>query len=115
MPDPAEADAIDVEAALRNVLAQLQQEPRRYRLFGLWWWPVKALLKGAGYGRDQLYLLGDYQGPGQAAMVPEMPLRETLAAAFAEFGHNARYPRPGGVVEDPEGELVTIFDADAGF
>lgn len=106
---------MDVPTALRNVLQQLQEEPQRYRLFGVWWWPVKALLKRAGYGPDQLYMLGSYQDATTAALVPKANLEETLVAAFEEFAQNARYPRADGQVEDPDGEVVTIYDEDAGF
>ncbi|WP_431860171.1 hypothetical protein [Azospirillum sp.] len=109
-----EAPGMDVHAALRNVLQQLQADPQRYRWFGVWWWPVKALLKRAGYGPDQLYMLGSYQDPETAALVPSEGLEATLRAAFEEYGSNARFGRPGGRVEGPDGELVTIYDEDAG-
>lgn len=105
----------DAHAALRNVVAQLQADASRYKAFGVWWWPIKALLKGAGYGRDQLYMLGDYVDREQAALVPEGGLAATMAAAFEAFGENIRYPHPGGEVETPDGELVVVLDADAGF
>jgi hypothetical protein len=105
--------ALDAAAVLQNVLQQLQSEPQRYKLFGIWWWPMKAMLKRAGYGPAQLYMLGSYQDPDTAALVPAANLQDTLAAAMEEYGQNARYPHPGGIVEDPDGELVTIFDADA--
>jgi hypothetical protein len=108
------AKPIDVPQALRNVVQMLQTDPKRYKYFGVWWWPVKALLKRAGYGPDQLYMLGSYQDANTAAMVPREGLEDTLRAAFTEYGHNARYGRSGGVVENPDGELVTIFDEDAG-
>lgn len=110
----SQAPTMDVHAALRNVLSQLQVEPRRYKLFGVYWWPVKALLKRSGYGPDQLGLLGAYQDPETAAMVPPAGLVETLRAAFLEYQANARYPRPDGRVENPDGELVSIIDPDAG-
>jgi hypothetical protein len=106
---------IDAAAALRNVLQQLQTEPRRYKLFGVWWPAMKALLKRAGYGPEQLYMLGDYQDQATAALVPSAGLEDTLVAALEEYGHNARFPHPDGLVEDPDGELVTIYDEDAGF
>ena len=37
-----------VDTALRNTLQQLQQGPRRYKLFGIYWWPMKDFLKAAG-------------------------------------------------------------------
>jgi hypothetical protein len=104
---------IDVHAAFRNVVQQLQVEPQRYKLFGVWWWPMKALLKRAGYGPDQIYMLGSYQDPETASQVPHEGLLETLQAAFAKFAFNATFPHPGGVVEAPDGEMVTIYDEDA--
>jgi hypothetical protein len=46
---------------------------------------------------------------------PADGLDATTADAFAEYGRNARFPHTGGVVEDQDGELVTVFDEDAGF
>jgi hypothetical protein len=106
---------LDPTRALRNVLQQLQTEPRRYKLFGVWWPAVKDLLKRAGYGPDQLYMLGDYQMPDIAALVPRAGLEDMLAAAFEEYGQNARYPHSDGLVEGPDGELVMVYDEDAGF
>ena len=105
---------IDVPVALRNVLSQLQIEPNRYRLFGIWWWPIKAMLKRSGYGPDQSFLLGSYQDPITAAMVPSAGLQDTLRAAFEEYGQNARFPHSDGTVEAPDGELVLVIDEDAG-
>jgi hypothetical protein len=34
-----------VDTALRNTLQLLQQEPRRYKLFGIYWWPMKDTTK----------------------------------------------------------------------
>ena len=84
---------------LAAAMQQLQQEPQRYKLFGIYWWPVKALLKRAGYGPDQLFLLGDYQDAAVAARVPKGSLEDTLTWAFEEYGQNARYPHPDGQVE----------------
>jgi hypothetical protein len=56
---PFEGICLSVDTALRNTLQQLQQDPRRYKLFGVYWWPVKEQLKLAGYGPDQLYMIYD--------------------------------------------------------
>jgi len=106
---------IDHTAALRNVLQQLQAEPKRYKLFGIYWWPVKALLKRAGYGPDQLYMLGSYQDADTAAMVPKLGLQDTMELAFAEYGDNAAFPHSDGMVENTDGEMVLVIDEDAGF
>jgi hypothetical protein len=105
---------IDPPVALRNALLLLQQQPQRYKLFGVWWWPVKALLKRQGYTTTDLYMLGDFVDPITAALVPTADLQGTLQAAFAEYGQNARYPHSDGMVEAPDGELVMVFDEDAG-
>jgi hypothetical protein len=44
-----------VDTALRNTLQHLQQDPRRYKLFGIYWWPMKDFLKAAGYGKDRTW------------------------------------------------------------
>lgn len=106
---------VDAKAALRNILQMLQEHPERYKTFGIWWWPVKALLRGAGYGPEQLYMLGRYQDPTTAALVPSLGIQDTLRRALAEHGQNMTFPHADGRVEDEDGDLVTIYDADAGF
>jgi hypothetical protein len=61
---------IAVDTAMRNMLQQLQQDPLCYKLFGIYWWPMKDFLKAAGYGKDQLYMLGDYRDAITADLVP---------------------------------------------
>jgi hypothetical protein len=100
--------------ALHNILAALQAKPESYKAFGVFWWPVKALLKGAGYGPDELYYLGSYTDPETAKQVPPGNLQETLGAALSEYSWNLTFPHANGQIEAPDGELVTIWDADAG-
>jgi hypothetical protein len=59
-------------------------------------------------------MLGSYQDQTTAALVPKMGLEETRRTAFEDYGQNARYPHPGGMIEDPDGEMVLIYDEDAG-
>ena len=106
---------VDVPATLTRILQQLQTDPWRYRCFGIYWWPVKAMLKRAGYTTENLAMLGTYQDPDPARLVPPMILQDTLQAALQEYGRNTRYPHPDGMVEDPDGELVRLWDEDAGF
>jgi hypothetical protein len=103
---------IAIPKALQNILQQLQEEPQRYRLFGVWWWPVKALLRRQ-YTVDNLYMLGTYQDATTAAMVPSANLQDTMRAALDEYAFNASFPHPAGMVESPDGEMVRLFDADA--
>lgn len=106
---------IDTTTALRNVMTQLQEQPQRYSLFGVYWWGMKKALIAGGYGPEQLYLLGPYVDLETAALAPELDAEPFMEAAFTEYGFNARYPHLDNQVEAPDGELVTIFDADAGF
>ena len=102
------------DAVLVNVLQQLQEEPQRYRLFGIYWWRIKAMLKGAGLGPAELYMLGDYVDHDMVDLVPDgLSDQDVLAEALAEYEQNARYPHADGMVEDNNGEMVRIFDEDA--
>lgn len=105
---------LDPKALARGIVQQLQEEPARYKLFSVWWWAVKAVLKRMGYGSVQLPMLGSYVDPEQAAMVPHGSLAETLAAAMEEYAQNACYPHSDGRVETPDGDMVLIVDEDAG-
>lgn len=113
-------EPIDVPAALRNIVAELQANPANYRRFGVWWWPVKLALHVTGMGPQVpgLSTLRPGQEPymdtEQAAMVTQRGVQDTLAAAFEEYGHNARFGRPNGQVEAPDGEVVTVYDPDIG-
>ena len=106
-------DVIDIKSALQNILQLLQTDPANYKKFGVYWWPVKALLREY-YTQDNLYLLGDYEDPDTASRVPDVGLKELLRLCFHEYQHNAAYGRNGGRVEDPDGEVVVIHDLDAG-
>lgn len=105
-------DAIDIEKAMRNTLAVLQADPARYRNFGVYWWPVKALLRRY-YTKDNLYLLGTYEDPDGASRVPRVGLQEMLELAFEEYEKNARLGMGGNQVEDADGESYMIYDQDA--
>lgn len=120
MSDTQEAAGIDVSRALRNIVNVLQENPANYRLFGVWWWPVKLALHVSGHGAEVPGLSNlprgkaPYMDPEQSAMVGGRGVQETLRAAFEEYGHNARTGRPGGKAETPDGEVVTIYDPDIG-
>lgn len=106
-------DAGEIEQTMRNVLDILQTDPARYRNFGIYWWPVKALLKRY-YTRDHLYLLGDYEDPDGASRVPRVPLQEMLQRAFQEYAQNARFNLGRNIVSDAADEPYRIYDEDAG-
>jgi hypothetical protein len=114
MSDPA-APTIDATEVLGNVMRDLQANPTRYRAFGVYWWPIKAMLKTAGYTTENLHYLGDYEDPETAALVPDGDLQTTLSRALTDYAYNVAYPHTGDQVESPTGELVLLWDADAGF
>jgi len=104
---------INPEVFARNCLQMLQQQPEYYRSFGIYWWPVKAILKHY-YGRDQLYMLGDYEDPIGAAAAPRVGLQEMLGLALEEQEHNVRDCMLPEWVQTPDGVDYFIFDQDAG-
>lgn len=77
---------MNVEMALRNTVALLQQHPGDYRKFGPYWWLVKAALIKAGYTRDNLSILGGYMPDDAASMINISSLQDGLSAAFSEYG-----------------------------
>ena len=106
---------IDPKTFAASTLQLLQQDPRRYRLFGVHWYLVKAVLKQF-YTRDNLHLLGDYV---DTAVTDRMPayanLNEALEHAVFEYRQNASFNMGRNVVEDPVGGgTFTLVDTDAG-
>jgi hypothetical protein len=105
---------IDPKTFAASTLQLLQQDPRRYRNFGCYWWLVKALLKQF-YTRDNLHLLGDYSDPEAMERMPaHTDLQEALAAAINEYQANASYG--AGAVEVPDqagGGTFLLVDPDA--
>ncbi len=106
---------IDPKTFAASTLQLLQQDPRRYRLFGVHWYLVKAVLKKF-YTRDNLHLLGDYM---DQSVIDRMPahadLQQALAAAVEEYRQNAAFNMGRAEVEDPTGGgTFTLVDTDAG-
>lgn len=105
---------IDTKTFAASTLALLQEDPRRYRAFGVYWYFVKAVLKRF-YTRDNLHLLGDYMDQSVIdRMPPHASLDEALAAAIEEYRQNATFNLGSNVVTDPSGEQFTLVDTDAG-
>lgn len=106
---------VDPQTFAKSTLQLLQQDPRRYRNFGVYWYFVKTLMRRY-YTRDNLYLLGEYMDPDTMAKMPQHEtLQGTLEAAIAEYRHNATYNLVSGLVDDLAGGGVTfLHDEDAG-
>ncbi len=105
---------MDPKTFAASTLQLLQEDPRRYRHFGAYWYLVKAVLKRF-YTRDNLHLLGDYM---DQSVIDRMPLHsglaDALACAIEEYRQNASFNLDSNVVTDAEGEAFTLIDTDAG-
>lgn len=105
---------MDPKTFAASTLQLLQEDPRRYRYFGAYWYLVKAVLKRF-YTRDNLHLLGDYM---DQSVIDRMPLHAGLADALAgaaeEYRQNASFNLGSNLVTDAEGEAFTLVDTDAG-
>lgn len=105
---------IDPKNFAASTLALLQDDPRRYRCFGAYWYFVKALLKRF-HTRDELHLLGDHMDQSVIErMPPHANLQEALAAAIEEYRQNASFNMGSNMVTDGEGEQFMLVDPDAG-
>lgn len=106
---------IDPKTFAASTLQLLQEDPRRYVLFGAYWYLVKAVLKKF-YARDNLHLLGDHTDADVAARMPEhADLQEALAGAVAEYRKNANFNLGSNEVEDlVGGGTFRLVDPDAG-
>ena len=107
---------MDIETFAKSTLQLLQQDPRRYRNFGVYWYLVKAVLKKF-YTQDNLGMLGEYVDPDCLARMPSHDsIQEALDAAVEEYGQNARYNIGRINVDDlAGGGRFTLHDEDAGF
>jgi hypothetical protein len=94
---------IQPETFADSTLRLLQQDPNRYKNFGVYWFFVKALMKRY-YTRENLHLLGEYMDPDCMARMPEhATLQDALTAAIEEYRQNAAYNLGRAEVEDPVG------------
>ena len=92
--------------------ALLNEDWRRYRCFGAYWWFVKALLKRY-YDRHAMPMLGDYEDPEAADLVPPgMSGGEMLAAAVETYRANAVLNLNSQKVEDAQGQTYILVDPD---
>lgn len=106
---------IDPKTFAASTLQLLQQDPRRYVLFGVYWYLVKRVLLKF-YTRDNLHLLGDHVDQDVVQrMPPHADLQEALAAAVEEYRKNASFNLGGNEVEDlAGGGVFRLVDPDAG-
>lgn len=92
--------------------ALLNEDWRRYRNFGPYWWFVKALLKRF-YSRHEMPMLGDYEDPQAAELVPAgLTGEEMMAQALETYRANAILNLNSQKVEDADGQLLILIDPD---
>lgn len=105
---------IDPRTFAESTLLLLQQDPRRYKNFGVFWYLVKAVLKKY-YTQDNLHLLGDHVDASVAERMPEFDgLNKALEAAAEEYQKNAAFGMGSNWVEDPVGGgTFQLIDPDA--
>lgn len=109
-----ETDTIHPNIFAANVRTLLDEDPRRYRNFGAYWYFVKALLKRF-YDRHQMPILGDHDDAGVSARIPESvrgSLPAMMAAASEEYIGNASFNLGRNEVQDDQGEFFTLLDPD---
>lgn len=106
---------IDPKTFAASTLQLLQDDPRRYKAFGAYWYLVKAVLKKF-YTRDNLHLLGDHVDAAVAERMPEHPdLADALAGAVAEYRKNIQLNMGSNQVGDlAGGGTFQLVDPDAG-
>lgn len=106
---------IDPKTFAASTLELLQQDPRRYLNFGVYWYLVKAVLKKY-YTRDNLHLLGDHVDANVVARMPEHEnLGEAIEAAIEVYRTNASFNLGSNEVEDlAGGGTFRLVDPDAG-
>ena len=105
-------DKNDIDKCLMKILQILQQNPASYRAFGIYWWPIKALLKQK-YTKDNLYMLGNYEDPDGVSRVPSVDVVEMIELALSEYSTNISFGLGSNQVTDTEGDPYTIYDQDA--
>lgn len=113
-PAPREIPAEGVPDALRAIVRDLQTQPLRYRWFGVWWWPIKAMLIRAGHGPLLGTVLGPATDPAAIATLPAEGLTPgvVLAEGLRHYQFCARFDRSPVWVDTPDGDRIHIYDPD---
>lgn len=104
---------IELKKLANSVLQLLQDDPRRYRNFGVYWYLVKEVLKRY-YTQDNLYLLGNYVDENIVGHVPDHDsLQDALAAAIETYNQNASFNLGSAQIALPDGGTALLLDRDA--
>lgn len=101
----------DPKAFAASTRALLNEDWRRYRCFGAYWWFVKALLKRF-YDRHAMPILGDYEDPAASTLVVGDDWRSLLDHAIETYRANAALNLNRNMVEDADGSRYYLLDPD---
>lgn len=113
-PLPAEIPPEGVPDALVAIVRDLQTNPLRYRWWGVWWWPIKAMLIRAGHGPLLGPMLGPAMDPAAIATLPREGLTpgRVIAQGIANYQLCARFDRTPEWADAPNGDRIRIYDPD---
>lgn len=104
--------AVDPKTFAASTRALLDEDWRRYRNFGVYWFFVKALLKRF-YDVHEMPRLGDYDDPSVNARIPDgLTAHQMLERAVEEYGANATLNLGRNRVQDDDGEAFWLHDPD---
>lgn len=105
---------IEPKTFAASTLQLLQEDPRRYRMFGVYWYLVKEMLKRF-YTQDNLHLLGSFSDPTVIERMPPLEsLQDALSKIVEEYRQNASFNLGRQMVTAPDGEVFALYDQDAG-
>jgi hypothetical protein len=105
-------EGVDPHVFAASARTLILENPQNYHAFGVYWFLVKALLKRI-YPPAEMPLLGDYVDEAVVERMPKgLSLAELLAAASDEYAANVSLCTPSRSLEDPDGEVFTLFDPD---
>lgn len=105
---------VDGAAFSASVRALLDEDPRRYRNFGPYWFFVKALLK-RHFDIHDMPILGEYADESVSERIPlaaRASGQAMLDAAAREYIQNATFNLGRNEVSDDNGEAFWLQDTD---
>ena len=113
MTDSRHNSSIDPKTFAESVRALLSEDVRRYRLFGAYWYFVKALLRKYYDFHNLYFLRGTYEDPSVIERMPTgLDVFELLERAAEEYAENAAFNLGRNEVVDDEGEHFVLLDPD---
>lgn len=106
-------DFVDPAAFAANIRQLLADDVRRYKLFGAYWFFVKALLRRFYDKHNLPFLAGTYEDPTVNERIPPgQNVYEMMASAAGEYQQNATFAVGAQELTDADGEFFTLVDPD---